>query len=155
MGSGAEMLREAAKVIEDRHKTYGPPTKNFENIARLWNAFALGCANAKNVDYVIPEFSAADVAIMMALVKIARLAETPDHVDSWTDIAGYAACGREVASRPQGEGTAKPEPLPDIDHSPVFWWHTATFPAEGWTPTVINMPAVSEDEGNDDLTMGR
>lgn len=139
MGSGADMLREAAKVIEDRHKTYGPPTKNFENIARLWNAFALGCANAKNVDYVIPEFSAADVAIMMALVKIARLAETPDHVDSWTDIAGYAACGREVI--------AKPEPLPNIDRSPAPWWQN-----HGPWVSTVTMPEVSEDVSEEDDT---
>jgi hypothetical protein len=35
----------------------------------------------------------------MALVKIARLANSPDHMDSWIDIAGYAACGGEIAAK--------------------------------------------------------
>lgn len=89
VNSGSDMLRNAAKVIEDRHKTYGPPARNFQTIADLWNAY-----------YPSPpgdEFTQGDVALMMALVKIARLAETPDHLDSWTDIAGYAACGVEVS----------------------------------------------------------
>ncbi len=40
----------------------------------------------------------ADVAVMGALIKVARLAETPDHEDSWVDLAGYAACGRQVTA---------------------------------------------------------
>ena len=31
----------------------------------------------------------------MAAVKLARLVETPDHQDSWIDLAGYAAIGSE------------------------------------------------------------
>ena len=38
-----------------------------------------------------------DVAIIMALVKIARLAASPGHEDSWIDLAGYAALGAEIA----------------------------------------------------------
>jgi len=36
-----------------------------------------------------------DVALMMALLKIARLKGNPIHGDSWVDLAGYAACGAE------------------------------------------------------------
>ena len=43
--------------------------------------------------------TAADVAMMCALLKIARLQNMPDHEDSWIDLAGYAACGSEVTSR--------------------------------------------------------
>ena len=42
-------------------------------------------------------FSAYDVAVMMALLKIARISENPQHMDSWVDLAGYAACGGEIA----------------------------------------------------------
>jgi hypothetical protein len=31
-------------------------------------------------------------------LKVARLMHTPGHVDSWVDIAGYAACGADVAA---------------------------------------------------------
>jgi hypothetical protein len=33
--------------------------------------------------------------MMMAGVKLARLSATPDHQDSWVDLAGYAATGSE------------------------------------------------------------
>lgn len=41
--------------------------------------------------------SSGDVAALLALMKIARLAHSPDHADSWTDLAGYAALGAEVS----------------------------------------------------------
>ena len=31
--------------------------------------------------------------------KMARLRHDPAHTDSWVDVAGYAACGAEVATR--------------------------------------------------------
>ena len=34
---------------------------------------------------------------MHDVLKVARLMETPKHEDSWVDIAGYGACGAEVA----------------------------------------------------------
>lgn len=33
----------------------------------------------------------------MGLLKIARISENPQHMDSWCDLAGYAACGGEIA----------------------------------------------------------
>jgi hypothetical protein len=29
----------------------------------------------------------------MVVTKVARLVQTPDHLDSWVDVAGYARCG--------------------------------------------------------------
>jgi len=37
------------------------------------------------------------VVLCMTCLKVARLMETPDHEDSWVDIAGYGACGAEIA----------------------------------------------------------
>ena len=37
------------------------------------------------------------VAIMCADIKFARLENQPNHEDSWIDVAGYAACGAEIA----------------------------------------------------------
>ena len=80
------VLGEAAgAVLEDRSNTYGPPEDNFANIAGLWSAY-------KGIT-----FTRADVAAMNALIKVGRLMTTPDHKDSWVDIAGYAACGLEAA----------------------------------------------------------
>ena len=29
----------------------------------------------------------------MIVTKVARLIQTPDHLDSWVDVAGYSRCG--------------------------------------------------------------
>ena len=39
-----------------------------------------------------------DVAAMMALLKLARVAEGHGKTDNWVDLAGYAACGAEIES---------------------------------------------------------
>jgi hypothetical protein len=75
----------ATAVLSDRNATYGEPEDNFATIANLWSSY-----------YGMP-FTRENVAIMQLLVKVARLAKTPSHTDSWVDIAGYAACGGEVA----------------------------------------------------------
>lgn len=68
-------------VACDRAKSYGPPSRNFWRAARIVSA-AVGVS-----------FTANDVVRAMIAVKIARLRETIDHRDSWTDIIGYAICG--------------------------------------------------------------
>lgn len=78
------VLQEADQIVNGaRNKAYGSAEDNFQNIANLWNA------------YTGLSLKAVDVANMMALMKIARLKHSPDHRDSWVDIAGYAACGAE------------------------------------------------------------
>ena len=89
----AELLESA--LVTARPKAYGPPERNFDRIARFWSVYA---HDAMGAPPDMRTFTATDVACMMALMKIARLEETPDHLDSWTDLAGYAACGVEVAT---------------------------------------------------------
>ena len=91
--AAAEQVIKAAAdaVLKDRRKEYGLPKDNFQNIARLWQV------------YKGPEFTRSDVAIMCVLIKIGRLMDNPTHFDSWTDIAGYAACGAEVAAADKRE----------------------------------------------------
>jgi hypothetical protein len=36
----------------------------------------------------------------MVALKMARLCVDEKHMDSWVDIAGYAACGAEIVSAP-------------------------------------------------------
>lgn len=71
-------------VCRDRESSYGEPENNFGSIARFWSAY---------LDMRITE---QDVAVLMMLLKIARLKRTPEHEDSITDIAGYAACLYDV-----------------------------------------------------------
>jgi hypothetical protein len=95
-----ELLQEAIKIVAGaRRQAYGTPEDNFQVIADLWNAVmrkkqaALDAApTAPNVKLRVV-LSSEDVALFMTLVKVARLAETPEHRDSWVDIAGYAGCG--------------------------------------------------------------
>ena len=78
------VLKEAHKIIYgDREKTYGHPAKNLETIAIMWQAFLDARGQVS--------LTAKDVAVMMILLKAARLANDPGHRDSVVDICGYAA----------------------------------------------------------------
>jgi hypothetical protein len=84
----ADILATASEyVTTDRAATHGDAEDNFRRIADLWNAY-LGVDN----------ISATDVAVMLALLKVARIKQNPNHTDNWIDIAGYAACGGEIAT---------------------------------------------------------
>ena len=85
------VLRNAEKaVMADRNQQYGDPEDNFNDIAGLWTAYSNMWTNFGAHDAV-------DVAVMMILVKIARLKTSPSVEDHWIDIAGYAACGYQAA----------------------------------------------------------
>ena len=88
------VLNEAEKcVCGQREQDYGTPEDSFQKIAALWTAYM---SNNSIVDTV---FSASDVAVMLALLKIARISENPQHMDSWVDGCGYFACGGEIAGK--------------------------------------------------------
>lgn len=82
----------AACVLTDRNQSYGSPEDSFSTIAGFWNVYLNTRAD---------KLSSADVAALLALMKIARLARTAGaHADSWVDLAGYAACGAECGVKP-------------------------------------------------------
>lgn len=86
----AEILDTAkGYVTQDRAATHGDAERNFETIAALWSAYAEH------------PFTATDVAVMMTLLKCARIKANPAHLDSWIDGAGYLACGGEIATETQ------------------------------------------------------
>lgn len=81
-----DILQEAARLTaKDRQKIYGDPKTNHCRIADLWTTY-LGYQ-------VTPQ----QVAICMALVKVARLMETETE-DSFIDLAAYAAIAGEIAT---------------------------------------------------------
>jgi hypothetical protein len=89
MPADEALLRDAlAAVTGERRKAYGDPEQNFATIADLWGAYL----RRRGMHPAHPVLTPGDVAQMMILVKVARLAQTPDHRDSMLDIAGYAAC---------------------------------------------------------------
>ena len=80
-------------VTNDRQTTYGTPENSFKRIANLWTSFLSGYKLTSGVT-----LSAADVSVMLGMLKIARIASSPQHADNWVDLAGYAACGGEIAT---------------------------------------------------------
>lgn len=86
-----ECLNKALKVINgERLDMYGSPENNFELIADLWDLY-LG----NRLDDVL---SPHDVAVMMALFKIGRIATGVGSEDSYVDAAGYIALACDLST---------------------------------------------------------
>ena len=83
-----DVLDAAVAAVQNREGVYGSPQYHFDEVAKMWSLL-LGKKLAN-------EISAADVAMMMAGLKLVRLVNTPDHKDSQVDLAGYASMLREV-----------------------------------------------------------
>lgn len=76
-------------VTQDRQNDYGTPENNFATIANYWNNYMSSTGNE-----VV--FSPADVAVMMGLLKVARMASSPRKADNYIDAAGYFAIAAEL-----------------------------------------------------------
>jgi hypothetical protein len=83
--SAEQFLEHAADLVTRRRREYGEPVDLFEEVAKRWS-LALGT-----------EISPAQVVLCLIDLKLARLARDPRHFDSQADVAGYAACLREVS----------------------------------------------------------
>ena len=84
------ILNQAEKyVTKDRAATHGDMEDNFKRIAAYWNTH-LGL-----IDFV----KDTDVAVMMTLLKVARIHSNTANADNWVDAAGYIACGGELATQ--------------------------------------------------------
>ena len=75
------------RVLDERQKQYGNPQPNFARIGRMWGAIL-------NRDAV----PAHEVALMMASLKIIRIANDPANEDSWIDLFGYIQHGQKIAN---------------------------------------------------------
>jgi hypothetical protein len=73
-------------VMVDRAATHGDLEQTFGLIAALWSGL------------LEKDVSPAQVALMLSALKIARAWGNPAHEDNWVDLAGYAACGGEMAA---------------------------------------------------------
>jgi hypothetical protein len=83
---GAKMLKEAVEVFRQRGETYGDAAAHWRDVAGVWTSIS-------------GTHISADTAVkMMIALKLLRLKASPNHMDSITDIAGYAAVLANVVS---------------------------------------------------------
>jgi hypothetical protein len=68
-------------VTTDRRAIYGSPQDTYRRISTM-RAVVDECPD--------PEIRE---ILAMIVTKVARLIQTPDHLDSWVDVAGYSRCG--------------------------------------------------------------
>ena len=78
-----DILNIATARVCARSQDYGEPEDNFTEIAEYWSV------------YLGTHVSALDVAHMMLLLKIARSGAVGS-IDTYVDMAGYAACAGEI-----------------------------------------------------------
>ena len=122
MSKPETVLEEAQRIIYgDREKTYGHPSKNFENTAMFWRAWLI---SKRGLD--VP-FDVEDVAMMMALLKLARQAHAHKR-DNLVDLNGYVACIQKVLDHgiktrndvlPERAPAPEPKALPAEDVQPL------------------------------------
>jgi len=78
------LLEHATDVVARRRGTYGQPIDLFEHVATRWS-LVLGV-----------KVTPTQAMLCLIDLKVARLTHDPRHLDSITDIAGYAGCLAEV-----------------------------------------------------------
>lgn len=82
-------------VCGDREQDYGSPEDNFATIAEFFTSYIKRKCVSPGADVCVePE----DVAALLIMVKLARIASGHAKADNWIDLAGYAACGGEIES---------------------------------------------------------
>ena len=89
-----KILDKAKEIINGaRQDQYGRPEDSFQAIANFWNAYL------KNVKGDLNSF---DVAMLMALMKVARMLRTSGYEDSAIDACGYIALANDMVKMPIG-----------------------------------------------------
>ena len=77
-------------VTKDRAAQHGDMESNLTTISEYWSIH-LGM-------HIAPH----DVAVMMNLLKVARIKSSPENSDHWIDGCGYLSCGAElIAENPE------------------------------------------------------
>lgn len=87
------------KVTEDRRDIYGDPQDTYRRISTM--------------RVVVDECRDPQIREILGMIvtKVARLVQTPNHLDSWVDVAGYSRCG--VMLLDDRERTAAAAPIVD------------------------------------------
>lgn len=95
----ADLLDEAGATIALRSVHYGAPEQSFAVTADLWSTW-LSSRHGHPIN-----LCPADVGVMLALLKVARLSHDPAHHDSALDAAAYLALA-QAAAEAGGRGRA-------------------------------------------------
>jgi hypothetical protein len=81
----ARLLQEAIEITTStRNRDYGDPWENHDRTAEIWNWWI---KNRFGIDLKLTDL---DVCMFNILQKQSRLTNSPEHYDSWVDIAGFA-----------------------------------------------------------------
>lgn len=83
------LLTAKGYITKDRAATHGDAENNFATIAHYWNVYLKDK----------PLISSFDVAMMMALFKVARVQSNNSHIDSYIDACGYMAIAGELGAK--------------------------------------------------------
>lgn len=95
----ATCLKKADECVNGkREQDHGKAEDNFYDIGLLWGVYLRAAHPDLKMVMAINTIDAKDVSMMMALLKIARIANETATEDSFVDLAGYAACGCEIAT---------------------------------------------------------
>lgn len=90
-----KILEEATNIVcSDREQQYGAPEDNFRLIGELWGIYLEDSP-----------YTPRDVAMMLALLKVARIRTGRHKLDNYVDLAGYTACAAEIADKVSGYAT--------------------------------------------------
>ena len=85
MNRGETLEAAKACVCQNREQEYGAVENNFAMIADLWSV------------YLAVEITPVDAAMMMNLLKTARIKTGTFKEDSFVDACSYIACAAELA----------------------------------------------------------
>jgi hypothetical protein len=90
----SEFLDEVKRIVAEREGQHGKPAETFKAIAAAWSVYLTAIVG---VPVMLRE---EDVPMMLVELKVQRFAGGQGtHMDTLLDIAGYAACAGELASR--------------------------------------------------------
>jgi len=102
-----KILEKALEIINgERQDSYGKPEDSFQLIADYWNVYLINLQKSILVkhglnldDYkLVNLLTPLEVAEMMMLFKIARMAGQGKHLDNIVDLAGYAGIAGDMIS---------------------------------------------------------
>jgi len=88
----SQFLAATASVTEHRASFYGNVAEDFARVAAIKEAVA-ECANPRIRH-----------CLEMIAVKMSRIVNSPDHLDSWVDIVGYCKCAVMILDEERKNG---------------------------------------------------